>query len=57
MTIQMKIEAKQMFTQFGTTNELKTATDYKNLYGAFSKDIFQLPYKVRKLSKKARRQN
>ena len=45
-----KIEAKKTYLL-----RLSSAKELNNLYFVFSKDTFLLPYKVNKLSKKARR--
>ena len=59
MNIQMKIEAKQVaylsLMQLAKMNNATLSVTLKNLYDTFSKDTFQLPYKVQRLSKRARR--
>lgn len=59
MNIQMKIEAKQVaylsLMQLAKMSNTTLSATLKNLYDAFNKDTFQLPYKVKKLSKRAKR--
>ena len=50
LNINQKIEAKKTYLL-----RLSSAKELNNLYFVFSKDTFLLPYKVNKLSKKARR--
>jgi hypothetical protein len=50
LNINQKIEAKKTYSL-----SLSGAKELKNLYNVFSMDTFLLPYKVNKLSKKARR--
>lgn len=50
LNINQKIEAKKTYSL-----NLSGAKELKNLYNVFSMDTFLLPYKVNKLSKKARR--
>lgn len=50
LNINQKIEAKKTYLL-----RLSSAKELNNLYTIFSKDTFLLPYKVNKLSKKARR--
>lgn len=49
LNINQKIEAKKTYLL-----RLSSAKELNNLYFVFSKDTFLLPYKVNKLSKKAR---
>ena len=58
MNVNLKIEAKKMVEPVILRNalpEMKGAERLKIIYTAFSYDIFMLPYKVNKLSKRARR--
>lgn len=56
LNIHMKIEAKAMLAPITPQRFMETTNLTLNqLYKAFSQDVFQLPYQVNKLSKKARR--
>jgi hypothetical protein len=58
MNVHFKIEAKKVVNPIILKNgmpELKLSESLNQLYTCFSKDIFMLPYKVKKLSKRARR--
>jgi hypothetical protein len=59
LNIHQKIEAKKVLSQSVVAliqNELFTPSKLLNsIYEVFSKDLFLLPYKVQKLSKKAKR--
>jgi hypothetical protein len=50
LNINQKIEAKKTYLI-----ALNNVNEFNNLYNVFSKDAFLLPYKVNKLSKRARR--
>ena len=60
LNIHLKIEAKKVFNtvivnQLQNINELSRKNTIILIYTLFEKDCFLLPYKVRKLSKRARR--
>lgn len=56
LNIHLKIEAKNMVLKYGNILELgSNANGFINLYQVFSLNTFLLPYKVQKLSKRARR--
>lgn len=58
MNVNFKIEAKKLLSPTILKSylpEQKLSDILKTHYKVFSKDIFMLPYKVQKLSKKARR--
>jgi hypothetical protein len=56
LNINLKIEAKSMILKYGNLLELgKSKEGFLNLYQVFSLDTFLLPYKVQKLSKRAKR--
>lgn len=63
MNIHLKIEAKNalmvtptaLTKSFITSPNIKKSEVLKSLYKVFTLDCFALPYKVQKLSKKARR--
>lgn len=56
LNIHLKIEAKEVVnTRFNRGIFMTNAKDFNNLYQVFEKDLFLLPYKVQKLSKRARR--
>ena len=56
LSIHLKIEAKSMILKYGNILELgNNINGFINLYEVFSMDTFLLPYKVRKLSKRAKR--
>jgi len=59
LNIHLKIEAKETclitLAQLSELTNKKQSETLKSLYITFSKDCFILPYKVQKLSKRARR--
>ena len=55
MNIHFKIEAKSLMERVSYSRRLELGITLSNVYEAFNHDRFMLPYKVQKLSKKARR--
>lgn len=59
LNIHLKIEAKKLsncnFVKFANQLETSVSNTLNTLYYSFDCDTFLLPYKVQKLSKKARR--
>lgn len=57
LSINLKIQAKDLIHRYGRVISLNTAKDLNMFYDTFNQDTFLLPYKVQKLSKRARRNN
>jgi hypothetical protein len=55
MNINLKIEAKKTITSEGIAFIREQGLSLKDIYKGLNKSHFLLPYKVSKLSKKARR--
>lgn len=55
LNINLKIEAKKTITSKGIEFLKNNGLGFNEIYKSFNKDRFLLPYKVQKLSKKARR--
>jgi|15BtaG_2_1085339.scaffolds.fasta_scaffold163005_2 hypothetical protein len=55
LNINLKIEAKNIIGAKGINFLKKQGISLNDIYKSFNKDLFLLPYKVQKLSKKARK--
>tara|TARA_R110002049_G_scaffold32253_3_gene107793 strand:+ start:2530 stop:2706 length:177 start_codon:yes stop_codon:yes gene_type:complete len=55
LNINLKIEAKKTIGSEGINFLKKQGLGFEEIYNSFNKELFLLPYKVQKLSKRARR--
>ena len=55
LNINLKIEAKRIISSEGIEFLKNQGLSFEEIYKSFNKELFLLPYKVQKLSKKARR--
>tara|TARA_R110000823_G_scaffold90792_3_gene200451 strand:+ start:2668 stop:2856 length:189 start_codon:yes stop_codon:yes gene_type:complete len=55
LNINLKIEAKKLIGSEGIKFLKTQGIGFKSIYKSFNKELFLLPYKVQKLSKKSKR--